>query len=459
MDADSIDPGGIAVRLRLLFTLFLALLFVLPLIACGDDDDDDDNDAAADDDDDATPGDDDDDTTPGDDDDDDDDDDDNDDDDDSTPPLPNELIDEGKRWLALGDGDRANLYFRQALEQVPDHPEANYGIVMGNNLHMFDILSILIDYIESLAYGGPVGKATDPDNILDSFLEEMFDGFLYTAAREQTEFVAICLENGYEFTQTDEIPIILHFELEAELAGQFDDAELHGSSVLTGALWSLISQLDAVSLDVDISLLASVIEIDFDDLVPALTELVGVLLSAFEDPSYPDFLTLPPENVPQLQEAALMLAFSMDEFNNMFDAIDAEGGDQTTDVVGYDDANGNLEFDAGEPYRFPTLGALDEDEMALLGRLRTSALALRDSLWDYTEFDTDPENLQPFNLSYLNPVLELFELPPLIPNLTFLDIDLGGVYDDPGEDGLKQTVLTILRLAEIILGLIGTPVA
>ena len=428
-------------RIRLLILLMLA--FLLALGACGDDDDD--SDATDDDGGDDDSGDDD---TSGDD----------DDDDDDTPWPPNDAVEEGKRWLALGDGDRANEFFRMALEQVPDHPEANYGVVLGHDLHMLDVVGILWDYIESLAQGGPIKKSDDPDNMLDNFLDEALAGLFYTDAREQFEFIAACLENGYEFEQTDPIPIIMHFEQWAEMAGEFDDAELHGSYVATQVLWGLFGQLDTISLNSDLTILFAISEIDFDDLLPALGEIVDLLLALLTDPTYPDFMTLPEENIPQLQEAALMLAGGMDQFLLMFDAIDMEIGDQSNDVVGYADGNDNFQFDEWEYYRFPGLGTLDMEGMKLAASLQKTAIALRNSLFDDTEYDVNPAVRQPFNLSYLNPLLKILGLPPVIPHWCIFDVDLGAMYADPGTDGLKTTLVQILEIADFILEIIGDEV-
>jgi hypothetical protein len=433
-------------------TFFLRLgfwlaLLPLALFACADDDDDDAaSDDDADDDDDAV---DDDSVSP------DDDTDDDDDDDDSTPWPPEDLIEEGKLWLHYGDGDRANLYFRQALEQVPGHPEANYGLVVGNDLHVLDVYSVLIDYVDSLIdNGGPVKD--DPDNLLDSFIDEVFNGLLYASAREQMQYVDICLEAGHTFHMDDAIPVILHFELVAEMVGDFEAAELHGSLVPTLLLWGVLGQLDAVSLDLDITLAASLIELDWSgDLLGSLRILVDVLQTMLTDPSYPDFLTLPVENIPQLQEAALYLAESMNRILLTLDAIEAEEGDQSTDVIGYDDLNGNQRFDPNEPYKLPGFGSLDDETMEIVAAFRFVAEKLRNSLWDDTEFDIDPETRSPFNLSYLNPLLAAFGWPPLIPDWDLFDIDFGAMYADPGTDGLRRTLLLILQLAEIILDLIG----
>ncbi|NLH47389.1 MAG: hypothetical protein GX444_02185 [Myxococcales bacterium] len=443
MSAKRLSPWG--------WWCLLCLVFALAGCDCGDDDDDDN--AAVDDDNDNG----DDDNLDDDNGDDDDDDDDDDNDDDTTPWPPNELVDEGKLWLHRGDGDRADLYFRQALDILPLHPEANYGLVIGNAMHNLDLFGIILDYVYSVIdNGGPVKD--DPDNLLDNFLAQALDGLQYASGKEQLEYAQICLEEGYVFQQDEDlaIPIIIHFERLADIFGQFDEAELHAAVVPTLILWGLLEHVDAVSLDCDYTQAYLLAELDWDDILNALKEAIPILINLFEDPAYPDFFTFPAENIPQIQDAGLRLAEAMEQFRLVFPAVEGEAGeDQATDVFGYDDQNGNQKYDAGEPYRINGYGSLDADQMEIVYALRYVATKLRDSFWDYTEYDVDPDNPNPFHLSYLNPLLQAFGLPALIPDWSFLQIDFGAFYADPGSDGLKQLLLSILRIAEIIIGLIG----
>lgn len=369
-------------------------------------------------------------------------------------PTPNEEVDEGKRWLHYGDGDRANLHFYNAIEGAPEHPEANYGPVVGHELHIMDVISIIIDYVVSLDYGGPVkgGLVDDPDNILDSFLQDVMDGLLLSTAEAQREMAAHCLAEGYEFRQQEPIPLIIHFESLGTMAGHFDDAELHGFLVPTIFMQGLMENLLSVSLDFDLSMIVPIIEIDFDeDLWEAIGQLVDILLATFTDPQYPDFFTLPPENIELFQSAALHMAESMDELLMTFEAIEADRDPQDEDVLAYVDRIANGRYDEGEPYRMPGVGVLDRQAMEAAGALRVVAEQFRNSLWDYTEFDLDPANADPFHLAYLNPLLDAFGLPPIIPDIPELWIDFGAMYQNPGHDEFKQTIITILQIASLIL--------
>jgi len=425
-----------------IFVFLLALAAVLTLSACdcGDDDDDDFDHVDDDDDDDdndTTPDDDDDDATP-------------DDDDDDTPDVDDEIA-EGKRWLHYGDGDRANLHFHNALVLVPDHEEGNYGLVIGHGLHSLDLTSIVIDYVDSLIEnGGPV-KDEDPDNVLDAFLEEIYQGLIGQTATEQREQVELCTEEGYEFWQDDPIPLIIHFEELGEMTGHFDDAEAHALLAPTALLQSILEHFTALSLDLDISYGAQFAFLDWDDLWDAIGDVIDILLAMLTDPQYPDFLTLPEYEVERFQDAGLHLAEACNELLLAFEAIKADTDDQSDDQLAYVDLNANGQYDTGEPFRLPGIGELNADDMELAAAILSLATELRDSLWDYTEYDPDPSTTDPFHLSALNPLLQALGWPLPIPDWSFLEFDLGAIYAEPGHDGLKQTLIIILRIADLFI--------
>ncbi|MCZ7585832.1 MAG: hypothetical protein M5R36_22250 [Deltaproteobacteria bacterium] len=75
-----------------------------------------------------------------------------------------------------------------------------------------------------------------------------------------------------------------------------------------------------------------------------------MLLAILEDPSYPDFLTLPDENVPAFQNAGMMMGNGFDAFVGAFGFIRAETDDPADDVLTYDDLNGNAVWDTDEPF-------------------------------------------------------------------------------------------------------------
>ena len=94
---------------------------------------------------------------------------------------------------------------------------------------------------------------------------------------------------------------------------------------------------------------------------------------------------------------------------------------------------------------------LDDNEMEIVAAVLYIAEELRGSLLDYTEYDPDPETVDPFHLSYFNELLAALGWPRLIPDWSFLTFDLGALYAEPGHDGLKKTLVLILEIADLFL--------
>ncbi|MCL4233430.1 MAG: hypothetical protein KJ042_02810 [Deltaproteobacteria bacterium] len=431
---------------------FLALALCASACGCGDDDDDDDSAAPGDDDvadDDDTDDDIDDDDTG----DDDTQPDDDTGDDDTIDPAVQELLDSGRNWLKIGEGDKARMDFGAALDIDSDVVEAQYGMVLGNLLRHFDIISILYDYIDSLGYGGPVAKADGPDNWLDNILNDLLTGLLYDRSDELVEYAEIAQQDDDPTYMIDAMPVILHFERVADLRTEFDRAELYGASGFARVMSGLFRHLTAVSLDVDISYAFVILDVvdrpwPQEDILGAI---VNVLIDMIGDPNYPDFLTMPPENVDELRMAGMSVGDGCDDFLSAWAAIEAETDDQSDDVIAFNDVNGDGMWNFGEPLIVPGVGELTAEQMDLVHGVRTMIEDLRNSFWDYTIKDVDPSASNPFPLADLNPILQALGIPPIIPDLGITRVDFGKTYVDPGYDEFKQTLLAILEIADSFL--------
>jgi hypothetical protein len=427
-------------KYRLISLFILSLLFFVP-IGCDCGDDDDDNDDASDDDsadDDA-------------DDDNDDDTDDNTDDDDPTPEYL-ALIAEGKDWLAFPEGDKARQSFMQALEIDPDGIDAMYGLVLANTVHNTDVLSILVDYVMSVIdYGGPV-KADDfsGDDLINGILQGLLDGLVRDRTYELLDYADRTLSASGTF-QHDGIPIFIHYEQVAQLGGEFDKGELYATKAFSGIFSAIVYQMYALDLDFDIFNAYQLAIIDFD--VMSTEEIIGlvvdILLDILKDPSFPDFLTVTASGAIMFQEAGMELGDGFDAWTKVFESIDLESDDQLDDVMGYDDANGNFARDAGENYIIPHYGLLDESQMELLEAANLIAAAFRDTYYDYTEKDVDPDNPNPFPVKLFKPVARHFGVPAFI--IPDMYIDIGSWFVDPEGSGFKESLISILEIADIFL--------
>ena len=419
---------------RLLFVILLLVSFTFfAACDCNEEDEDEKDDGKEDDDDDVS-----------------DDDDDDDNDDDSTPDV-DDLIQEGKDWLAFPEGDRARLSFMEALDLVPDHPEAMYGLVLSDLVHTTDVLSILVDYVMSVIdYGGPVKDEASGEDILNGIIERVIDGLMRDRAAELIDYAARTIEAQGVFDHPG-IPIFVHYEQVALLSLEFDEPELHASTALAGLLGGLVYHLYAVELDFDLTNVWRIIDLDMDAMTTTeiVSAVVEVLLDMLTDPGYPQFLTIPEENGENFKQAGMEMGDGFDAWTKVFPSIRTETDDQTDDVMGYVDENGNFAFDDGEPYFIPHYGQLDTEQMELLAAVENLVVGLRNSFYDYTAKDVDPANPNPFQLILLRPIIKYIGLPGFI--IPDWEVDIGDWYVDPAGSGLRDTLVSILKVVDLFL--------
>jgi hypothetical protein len=178
--------------------------------------------------------------------------------------------------------------------------------------------------------------------------------------------------------------------------------------------------------------------------------LVDYLIEIFDSPLFPDFFTLK-EDGALFQQAGLQAGLGFRTAAETYDLLTAETEPQTAEVLGYADQNANEQWDENEPLVIPPWGALDAESDAVAWAFAEVFSRLADSFLDYTDFDTNPEEPQPFYLAYLNPLIDAFGLPPLIPDWDFLVIDFGAAYVDVDPTALRDAIVLILNLLNAFL--------
>ena len=374
-----------------------------------------------------------------------------------------DLLDDGREWLAIGEGDKARLAFLDALAIAPDDPEALYGLVLSDTVHTVDVFSIIYDYILSfIEQGGPVtaqvldkdesGPAgrQGPEGWIDDLLDMIFHTLLLDRARELVETSRICRTIPDIAYHHEGIPILIALEHVADLAGEFDPGELYAAEAFALLLDGLTSHLLVLDLDFDLSLAWRIADIDFEStpMPEAIGLVLAMLIDVVADPDYPSFLTMSSCGMEAFTEAGLRIGLGLDQWLRTFDAVAAETDDQTDDIIGYEDLNGSGDFDQGEPFVIPHFGVLGAEEMEVLEGVLVLVASLRDSYLDDTPNDPDPETRSPFCLSSLNPLLEALEVPLVMPGS--VQIDFGAIYANPRPLRLKTTLLAVLHLVQLI---------
>ena len=384
---------------------------------------------------------------------DDDDDDDDTGDDDSGPSDLEECLEEGRYWLSVGEGDRARLAYLCVLDLAPGHEEGLYGLAVADVVHLADVIGILKDYIMSVIdMGGPVasagGDAKDEDAraILDRLIELVIGGLLLETS-EELWTVSETLQ-AYEdpLFWHDGVPLIIDFELEGTMAGEFDRSYLVAAESFGRLLYGLNGHVLTVSLDLDISLAFLITEVDFEDVLVGIGDVVDILKLILNDPGHPNFLTLSEEGVDLYRKCGLLIGDGFDDFLSTWLVIGTETDDQTDDVIGYVDIHPNGAYDVLEPYRLPHFGELDATEMAALFIIEEVAREFRMAYWDRTVRDLDPDNPNPLHLDVLNPLLEFFGIPGIIPPDT--TVPVGDWYAEPNPTAIRDFVTELVYVLD-----------
>ena len=411
----------------------LIVFLLLAQMACdcdSSDDDDDDNDDAADDDDDN-------------------------DDSGSDWPPDNDHIEQGKQYLQASAAGLAREQFLLALNDVPGHPDAYYGLVLANSLHELDVVSIIMAYVEMfLGFQEPEKSDEDPSlqDLLDELLEQVMDGLIYVRHEQLMEAYGLWLAHmpDREF-ELEAMPIVLNFDTVAQPGGLFDTTEVTAAAALSQILAGLIHHLTSLNVDLDLGAVFYLMDIDFNaySTQEVLSIVVDILLGLLNDPGHPEFLTFGAQGIDEVKLGGLTAGLGFLAAHETILAMRDDLGDQ--EVLGTLDENGNGTWEIGEPYQVPPYGSLDDDQTEMLYEFDQLFLSLASSFLDYTPYDPNPDQVTPVNLSVFNVLLRAFGLPSLIPDWDFLTVDFGAMYVDPDVDFIRNELTRILNLMAAFL--------
>ena len=385
---------------------------------------------------------------------DDDDDDDDDDagDDDTDEPDVEECLEEGRKWLAIAEGDRARLSFQCVLDLEPDNEEGLYGLALADTIHLIDVLGILVDYVNViLDFGGPVKAGDqakyDETDVLDRLLQIVMNGLVLDISKELAETAAILQEDFKDPKYIHEgIPLVVDFELRDTMIGEFDRSFLTASQSFSELFSGLCGHLIVMSLDMDISLVFMLGNVDFEDTATAVGDLIDIIILMLNDPGHPELFTLDEEGLELYTSLGLTIGDGFDNYLNTWGAVGSETDDQADDVMGYVDSNSNALWDNTEPFFLPYFEILEPEEMNTLFMFTGVAREFRNAFWDLTFKDVDPANPNPLPLAALNPVLELLGIPGFIPpNLT---LAVGEWYYDPDPLAVRNFIENLVGVLD-----------
>lgn len=417
-------------------------LFLLSAVACGDDDNNNtspaaDNDVSDDDvsDNDVS----DDDTSPT-------DDDDNDDNDDDTPEpsCPADDLETAKAFLSAGNADAARALFQAILEEYPACSDAYFGVALADQLRLVDILDELLYLLLD-----PIEKKTTID--VGAVIADYAENLLEPITVEILENLAACAGDEALHFLLDNLTLAVRGLDVLVYAGEYDHGDVllqQGEFTMFAAALNTILAAD-LSFDFQIVLdhAANWEGMGTTDLI---LDILAMLLEIIDDPNFPEFLSLREGGLERMAEAGRQMGFAFQYLHDATAWLQAEPIDDIRDVTGCSDRNDNGRCE-GDEFLHGLMYSLPAD---LHAGLREVDLALRDSYWDGTELDVDPEAANFFRLSEFNRVLRYFGLPPL---LLPIPIDFGGLYTDPDPEALKDTLRLIIQAVQWLVEQISAP--
>ena len=388
-----------------------------------------------------------------------------------------QLIEKGKTYLALGDGDNARKVFFEVLVFEPENTDAHFGIALADALRLVKLVESLDEYIQDYFVKGGGGKG---DEGLGDFIHRYVDRLIFNVAQEITyhtwEIYKTTPEQNFSFFLSN-YPITYKDSLVLSCNGEWDGAELRLVWGFGHLAMGLSHLLLATDLNFDLSPILN-LPINWQDLLQNpqsinLKELLPLLLDAFleilTDPNYPNFLLLTPDGRELYSTSGIELGLF---FTSIVDAghfiMNEPASQQSNHVIGYIDMDGNGIYNEGDKIRLPDpIGILDDPAYEILWGIFHMSHRLSEAFFDTTYMDPHPGVPDPFYLSDLNPLiialLAYYNLPPIA--LPDYPIDIGPYFQNPTPEVLKQFTIDLLScfkqetlrgLIECLFGLINT---
>lgn len=377
------------------------------------------------------------------------------------------LIDEGKTYLALGDGKSARDIFLEVLVFEPKNTDAHFGIALADILRLIKLVEALDEYIQDYLSHGKLKGAKDEEGLGD-FIHRYVERLILSVAEEITyhtwQIYKLVPEEKFYFYLSN-YPITYKGNLILSCKGEWDGAELRlvwGFGHLAMGFSHLLLGTDLnfnifplLNLPIDwTTIFENPQSLNLQELLPLLLD---ALLQILTDPNYPNFLLLTPggRELYSLSGVELGLFFLSIVDSGHF--IMNETDPQQDDVIGYIDLNNSGHYEEGDAIRLPEpIGALDESEYEILWGIFHASHNLSRAFFDATYMDPHPSEPDPFHLSDLNPLLSALLKyygynPILLPDFT---IDIGPYFQNPTPEELKQTAIELLLCLNTLLSCI-----
>lgn len=351
------------------------------------------------------------------------------------------LIESGKDLLTALEPQDAYGDFRTALVACPGSADARYGLLLADAQWYMTWARRWLDYL--LDFNPAPHKSAEKS--VGSTLQKVIEYQLLPVNDEMRALAGELAENHPDarfvlesfpvWTEDDAVTL--------DFAGEWDGADVGLLRAFADA-WEFIGRaLIAFDLTFDWTLFALDPAPEGAPVEEVIHHYMGILIAILDDPDYPDFLTFLPGGEESLETAALSAGAAFRGLASSFLASRNIGGDQTDDVLGYVDENGNGRWNRGENWRVPGAGDQSDEWSASVDEMLGMAENLGIAFWD--EGPSDVRTWWPdwFVLSHLNWLMDLPDSggPTLV--LPPIPLPVGPLFYDPPADGLRGTVRTI----------------
>jgi len=364
------------------------------------------------------------------------------------------LIESGKRALEVGDGKQAVIFFEEAARIRPGDSQANLGIGISIFLQIITFADEAIDF--ATGFGDDGSSETegekgdfkrdrdwtyDPErgtgDVIDLFIREIFDELM----DDYVEAMDLALIDPNLIFEVGPIPIVFQSERILLLKGNWEYPDIIFFDVFARLLRTGIDLALSINLDLNFPLIMDFLlgEKTGLTLQEMADELIVTVHALLTDPENPDFLLLTEEGAWRMPRSGINLGLALDHLLYALDTVWDPVG-----PLGYIVQVDNGIHDPSEPYSYGSQEPLGPEIMNLMPSFMVILEAMKESLWDHTEMDVDPENGNPFDPALFNLVLQETFLGSFL-EIPSKPVDLGAFFLAPDFEGTKEKMVGSLE--------------
>ena len=245
-----------------------------------------------------------------------------------------------------------------------------------------------------LAFGGGFigdGHAADLLNAFREIFDELLDDYV--------EAMDLALIDPNLIFEVGPIPIVFQSETILLLKGNWEYPDIIFFDVFARLLRTGIDLALSINLDFNFPLIMDFLLGEKTGLTiqEMADELIVTAHALLTDPENPDFLLLTEEGAWRMPRSGINLGLALDHLLCALDTVWDPVG-----PLGYIVQVDNGIHDPSEPYSYGSVEPLGPEIMNLMPSFMVILEAMKESLWDHTEMDVDPENDNPFDQALFN---------------------------------------------------------